>query len=391
MSIRRIFYMAGPGNVLGTYECWKAGKPDPSQTSTTYSSQFFDLCRELDIEAYVVASNPNRALVRDGRFTIEHRPPPRPSSGIAYHAGWTVYASGLAATALRYRADVVLAMQTERLFPYLLNRAFGTRLIPSCHCVLWPKHGRPGHAASWFYRLDALVYRRFSRAVLSISQDVTDQIEQLCGDSHSPVYPFLPSYDDEIFEGVDAPSLSVPFRLLYAGRVERNKGVFELLDMMRYLTSRGFSEVELDLCGAGGALEELQKAVAKQGLTGRVTLHGHCDRGKMRRLIGESHCFVVPTRSDFVEGFNKVVAEAVLARRPVVTSDVCPALSVVADAAIAAPRDSGAGFGESVAKLVSNQLLYSSKVAACDRLRRQFMDPERSWKSAAKRALNIVD
>lgn len=34
----RILYVAGPGNVIGTYNHWVKGEDDPAQVSVTYSS-----------------------------------------------------------------------------------------------------------------------------------------------------------------------------------------------------------------------------------------------------------------------------------------------------------------------------------------------------------------
>src|SRR6185437_9977736 len=41
--------------------------------------------------------------------------------------------------------------------------------------------------------------------------------------------------------------------------------------------------------------------------------------------------------TDFIEGFNKVVAEGILAGKPVITSSVCPALEYVADGIVEVP------------------------------------------------------
>src|SRR5436305_14053187 len=72
----RILYVAGPGDVAGTYAHWKAGRDDPSEVAVTYSGQFFDVCRELGAPGYVIASSAKPADVRDGQFRIVHRPIP---------------------------------------------------------------------------------------------------------------------------------------------------------------------------------------------------------------------------------------------------------------------------------------------------------------------------
>src|SRR5438445_12453728 len=89
----RILYAAGPGNVVGTYRHWKEGRDDPSQVSVTYSGQFYDLCRDLGAEGYVIASCPTAGRLRDGRFHLEHRPIPwEDGPGALYHLGQVWYA-----------------------------------------------------------------------------------------------------------------------------------------------------------------------------------------------------------------------------------------------------------------------------------------------------------
>ena len=72
----RILYAAGPGDVIGTYRHWKQGLDDPSEVAVTYSSQLFDVCRELGAEAWVISYHPRRQKLRDGPFVVEHRPLP---------------------------------------------------------------------------------------------------------------------------------------------------------------------------------------------------------------------------------------------------------------------------------------------------------------------------
>ena len=49
----RIYYAAGPGNVIGTYRLWKEGQDDPSQVNMTISGSFLDGCRKFGDQAYV--------------------------------------------------------------------------------------------------------------------------------------------------------------------------------------------------------------------------------------------------------------------------------------------------------------------------------------------------
>lgn len=92
----RILYTAGPGDVIGTYSHWVEKRDDPSQVAMTYSGQFYEVCRALDAQAYVIGSCGKKNFLRDGRFTIEHRPIPlRCSSKLLNHLGQLWYGLGL--------------------------------------------------------------------------------------------------------------------------------------------------------------------------------------------------------------------------------------------------------------------------------------------------------
>ena len=141
----RIVYAAGPGNVLGTYQHWKEGRDDPSQVSVTYSAQFYDVCRDLGAYGRVIASSRTPGRLRDGRFRIDHRPIPLENGpGALYHLGQVWAALRLIVSAIAFRADVVIVCNgSGHWFPLLLLPLLGVKVVPSLHCVLWPKNRPP--------------------------------------------------------------------------------------------------------------------------------------------------------------------------------------------------------------------------------------------------------
>ncbi|HEX4590495.1 MAG TPA: hypothetical protein VH120_11230, partial [Gemmataceae bacterium] len=72
----RILFVAGPGDVIGTYQHWKSRVEDPTEIVPTYSGQFYDLCEQGGHQGYVISWNPRRDALEDGRFRIVHRPRP---------------------------------------------------------------------------------------------------------------------------------------------------------------------------------------------------------------------------------------------------------------------------------------------------------------------------
>src|SRR5579872_2946971 len=59
MSRLRVVYLAGAGDAFHTFREWKDGRPDRKSSHVTYSSQFYDVCREFNADALVLCSNRN--------------------------------------------------------------------------------------------------------------------------------------------------------------------------------------------------------------------------------------------------------------------------------------------------------------------------------------------
>jgi glycosyltransferase involved in cell wall biosynthesis len=96
---------------------------------------------------------------------------------------------------------------------------------------------------------------------------------------------------------------------------------------------------------------------------------------------------IVPTRSDFVEGFNKVVAEGVLAGRPVIASSVCPALDYVRDAVIKVSADDVEGYRNAIVRLCDDAEFYESTRRHCAAVRSQFFIANNGWGAALRKTL----
>ncbi|MDQ3441306.1 MAG: glycosyltransferase family 4 protein, partial [Planctomycetota bacterium] len=264
-------------------------------------------------------------------------------------------------------------------------RWLGVAVVPSLHCVIRAKSrtDRP----SLLERMN-LRFLAQSPAAMAVSDDIADQLRSLAGRRDVNVRVFIPHYRRQSFDGIaPPPEPRKPFRVFFAGRIERNKGVFDLLDVAKRYAAAGRSDIEFDLCGAGGALDALRRDAESAGLSERFRCHGHVQKPQMRAMYERSHVVIVPTTTDFVEGFNKVVAEAVLAGRPVITSSVCPALSYVRDAVVEVPPDDVKGYGDAILALADDAALYDSKRRGCESAKEQFYDPSKSWAETLKRVL----
>jgi glycogen synthase len=384
----RFFFAAGPGNIIQAHKNWRDGVDDPDQMSVTFSSEFESLCHDLGATSYIVSSASPSKIYRDGDTTIEHRPKRR-ASGWKYHLSELSYGLGLIATAVRFKADYALLQSgSTHYFVMSLFRLFGIRVVPILHNTLWPKGHPP---ASMGLRiilfLDALFFRWVATATLCVSPECARQVDHITSKQHGPLELFTIQFRPELYRTTAAPPFSERFKLLFAGRIVANKGVFDLLQIMRIVENRNPGRVTLDICGEGPDLEQLRHECKKLELCDVINIHGWTSPPELRQLLAASHASIVPTRSGFAEGMAMTVIEPVLLGRPVVTNAVVPALEVLRSACLEAETNNPESYAHVIATISRSQELYDRLSAACVPLRNQFFDRSNSLYSALRRAV----
>jgi glycosyltransferase involved in cell wall biosynthesis len=379
----RIFYMGGAGDSVGSYHYWKRGEDDPRQVSRSYAGQFFEVCRELSARVYALNGWKERSFLRDGGWTLRNEPVPWSGrGGLPHHLGQAGYAVFMLLLAVRHRADLAVVSVATDWFALALFRLAGIPVVPAIHCVMWPKFAPPqGRLTRLVQRLNGWFFSRLPLAILIASDEIARQIHSLtAGRGSPPLVEFLPTYEPGTFSAPrEAAPPPHPFRVLFVGRIEPDKGVFDVLRMAAELKASGPSDVEVDVCGSGSALERLRAEVRAMGLEDTFRCHGHCLREKMKKMYSDCHVVIVPTTADFVEGFNQVVVEAVLSNRPVIASSVCPALAYVRDAVLEVQPGDVKGYKSAVLRLRDEPDLRDRMARACVRLQAQFLDAGRGW------------
>lgn len=389
----RILYAAGPGDVIKTYNYWVQGQDDPSQVSVTYSGQFYDVCRALNAQAYVISSHRPSQILHEGQFTIEHRPISLSgASGILYHLSQLWYGLRLIVSAVRFRANVaVVAEGTTHWFILSLLPWLGVKLVPTIHCVLWLQYLPRTTIDKVLLRISRNLFAKDCTAILVASEDISKQIVEITSGKHQPIKQFLPTYKKEQFKEIVPPSENRSlFKVLFVGRIEQNKGVFDLLEIAKGFADENKQNIIFDLCGDGSALDSIRFAAKQTKVDSSFVCHGHCNKQKMRQMFSQAHVIIVPTRTDFVEGFNQVVVEGILSGRPVITSAVCPAISSVQSAVVEVLPNDTKGYGDALLKLYSDRQFYEQKRQASLGLQEQFYDISQSWGAKLKSILMTV-
>jgi|GEM_PF-722569 len=105
--------------------------------------------------------------------------------------------------------------------------------------------------------------------------------------------------------------------VLFASRLTRDKGAFDLLEAAQSLCPR-LPRLKIAFAGKDTDGQDLVRAIAKAGLQDRVHYLGFQPRDALAGLVQASDVVVTPTRSHFPEGRCMTMAEALVLGKPVV-------------------------------------------------------------------------
>ncbi|WP_297338002.1 glycosyltransferase family 4 protein [Algoriphagus sp.] len=110
------------------------------------------------------------------------------------------------------------------------------------------------------------------------------------------------------------------FNLLFVGRLEKDKGVFELIDAIHAICKKNAVNLKLNLVGDGSSYLSLKKYVHDLGLKDVVCFSGSIfDPDLLRQVYLKSDIFILPT---YHEGFPRVLYEAMIFNVPIITTFV---------------------------------------------------------------------
>lgn len=373
----RIAYVTGPGDVLGTHGHWARDEHDPRVPVVTYSGMFYALVEKLDADALVLHQAGEAGTQRRGRFTFTRvvRTPPR-RGAIAHRISEWQFARRLHDALRAYGPDIIL-LASDTPLALLRRLPRGARVILSAHNSYWPM-GRQPRGLRQRIRLwvAARALRRVDAAVCT-SPECRRQLALLRGSSHG------------LF--VEMPQLPAPLppphptgqslqSLLFAGRVEQDKGVFDLLRVFERLAA-SHGGLSLEFAGEGSALEALRAAVQASGFASRVRVLGRLPAEALRERMRHADLLLCPTRSSFNEGLALVVLESAALGTPAIASSVVPAVEVVGDACLTFEADDAGALAQALENLLADPQRYQRMRSATEGVGRRMLLRERSWGS----------
>ncbi len=375
----RVFYVAGPGDAIQAHRHWIKGIHDPTEVSITFSSQIEQYAKDVGAKLHIVCYHQRADFLDDDPISIEHLPKLWPNAkGPAFHLRELIYGLKLLKRAIKFRADVaILDSGCTHYFWQSIFALAGIKVVPVLHNALWPEGFRPkGPVARMVHRLDRIFWRHTPLATLCVSPTCSRQVEELAGPDCRPLLQIRAQFLPEFFEQIPPapPHSRRPFQIMFIGRVVEAKGVLDIVDMARQVEDKAPGRVKWIICGTGADLEKTEQAIADAKLEGIVTANGWTSLEDLIQIYADSHCSIVPTRSDFVEGLAMTAAEAVLAGRPLISNSVVPALELLKPAAIAGRTNDPQSYVSEILKLIDDPEKFNAMVAACPQVAKPFVD-----------------
>jgi glycogen(starch) synthase len=370
-KVSRILFVPGPGDVFGTWKHWASGRDDPSIPAIGYSHQVYELADRLGAQLIVLselalpADAPTGA---DAPVRFVHRPGVT-KRGLFYHPGQVLDALGLVRRAATERSDLIICQKyLDHFWPLALARLLGVGVVTSLHNSLWPVHRAPTRTERIVGALNGKAFRFLGRPVICVSTAVRAQVLQICGGEQKAASIQIPQYRD-VARGMwrARPAGHPVRRILYIGRVERSKGVFQLLEAFKTLIAEHPSAKMLYL-GRGGHLEALRAAILDAGLSDSVDAPGYADGAQVFAAISDSDMLICPTTTQFAEGLAKTPIEAALCGIPSVISTTVPCNDLLGDAVRVYPADDVTALHQTLDDLFkSPETLERMNLAAKDR------------------------
>jgi glycosyltransferase involved in cell wall biosynthesis len=208
-----------------------------------------------------------------------------------------------------YNFDFCLALWAapSGLFAHKLNRKFG--LPYAVWCL-----GSDIHTYTKIPIVGNMILETLNASdrVFSDGYDLGQMAEKLSGCT----YHFLPS-----FRRIDYSPPTDRKRdqlLICPGRIEKSKGVFDLLEAFQSIANR-HSSWSLYYVGEGRARDKLQKRISAYGLSSQVKSFGFMRSEEMFGLMGRAAGIIIPTHRD---SLPLTFGEAMQLKRPVIVTDV---------------------------------------------------------------------
>jgi len=236
---------------------------------------------------------------------------------------------------------------------------FGTNsaeVVMLAHCLGGPPYSFTVHGPEEFDKPQAIKLAekiRQSAFVVAISAFGRSQLLRLVEYKHwSKIKVVHCGLEPDFYQGVDHSYPLAP-RLVCVGRLCEQKGQLLLVEAARALSAKGIN-FEIVLAGDGEMRPDIEALIREYGLEKKFSITGWISSDEVRAQMLAARALVLPS---FAEGLPVVIMEAMVLKRPVLTTYIAGIPELVENGVNGFLVE--AGSADALAKAIETMLLMS--------------------------------
>ncbi|HIC46044.1 MAG TPA: glycosyltransferase [Methylophaga aminisulfidivorans] len=347
----KITYIPGPGDVVGTYNYWREGIEDPRIPVLTYSSMMYSACKKLKAKLQVITTNKPPKIHDDW---ISFSQIPETSQSKSYFVAQFERLRNIRKTLDAFRPDLVIVGSDVPVMLLFLLKNKKWKLCLSIHNTYWSAGRMPYSnlkSKIKYYVIKSNI--RLTDGALCTSVQCAEQYKSM----HINDVPVLTQIPAVTHEFTPNNSSSVR-RIAYLGRIEKNKGIFLLAEVINEL-KQDYPELKCFFAGSGTAVGLLERSIS-DSQSDALEYIGVLSGKEVHEFLHSSDLLVVPTMSSFNEGLAKVGFESSVHLVPCLYSDVVPAKDYFVDACSVFRADDKQDLKNKLINIIENPDYYLS-------------------------------
>ena len=247
-----LIYIEGTGDIVEALTRWHNQEDVLTETSRTFSGQVFDFCRKNELNTLAISSFNEKKSVKYENFRAHSKPKIILNGSFGYHLSQIIHGLRIIGTLIRYRPKYVhITNGTTHLFILAPLKLLNIKIFPQFHNTFFAKGYPPKRIFQLLLlKLDAWFLTHIADAAICCSPEIQRQIIEITNGKNCPIYLFSAQFYHKDF--IDSKPIplhsSKPFVVVFAGRIERNKGVYDILEIARALKH---DNVIFHICGGG--------------------------------------------------------------------------------------------------------------------------------------------
>ena len=177
--------------------------------------------------------------------------------------------------------------------------------------------------------------------------------------------------------------------LIYVGRMAANKGVYDLLDVVKRLNDNGI-DIAVIYIGEGAEVQAISDLAREYHLSDKVIVKGRVNHEQLSAYICQSYMMITPTRSEFPEGRCMSAMEGLACGVPVLAPNNGPFPYLVKDGVngMLYQVDNVENMMSKIMSVLSDEEKYALLLKGASQSKKELERPELTFYEAVQKAFN---